>query len=209
MDENIEKDLKETKAIMLMFQKKNEKLTNDVSQMQDEMQAINKETGKIKTILEEGVLSSNNDSSDGGGNSIIDEKDLELKIKKILFEDTDLGKTFEKIIFNTIDFEQRKKSVDKIAVDKKLKSMNKSEKISIRTIIISFIIGIAILVAAGVLYKMNTVSVYTIKKGQKFYSFKDNSIGVANQNTAVKFINKDGNKVYFTSGGKKYYTKVK
>jgi len=202
-----EKDntVKQIQSVMLMLRKEQEKLTNEFSQMQDEMKALNKGIGKIKTIIEENG-SENNSSSKTNNNIIIDEKDLELKIRKILFEDKDLGKTFEKIIANTIDFEKRKKEVDKVAVDGKLKTMQKSKKISIKSIIISGIIFLVLIIGGTVLYNINQSSFYILKKNQVFYTYKKNKKGISPKNLKVEFVNKDGNKIFFKYSGEKYYT---
>ena len=201
-----EKDniVKQTQSAMLMLRKEQEKLTNEFSQMQDEMKALNKGIGKIKTIVEEGGLE--NDSATGNSSTIVDEKDLELKIKKILFEDKDLGKTFEKIIANSIDFENRKKEVDEVAVDGKVKKINKSKKINIKSIVIGGIIFLVLAVGGAVLYKINASTTYVLKKNQVFYTFKKNKKGISPKDLKVEFVNKDGNKIFFKYSGEKYYT---
>jgi len=201
-----EKDniVKQIQSSMLLLNKEQQKLTNEFSQMQDEMKALNKGIGKIKTIVEEGGLENN--SATGNSSTIIDEKDLELKIKKILFEDKDLGRTFEKIIANSIDFENRKKEVDEVAVDGKLKKINKSKKINIKSIFIGGIIFLVLAVGGAVLYKINASTTYVLKKNQVFYTFKKNKKGISPKNLKVEFVNKDGNKIFFKYSGEKYYT---
>ena len=196
--------VKQIQSAMLMLRKEQEKLTNEFSQMQDEMKALNKGIGKIKTIVEEGGLENN--SATGNSSTIVDEKDLELKIKKILFEDKDLGKTFEKIIANSIDFENRKKEVDEVAVDGKVKKINKSKKINIKSIVIGGIIFLVLAVGGAVLYKINASTTYVLKKNQVFYTFKKNKKGISPKNLKVEFVNKDGNKIFFKYSGEKYYT---
>jgi len=201
-----EKDniVKQIQSSMLMLNNEEKKLTNEFSQMKDEMKALNKNIGKIKNVIEEANF--DNNSASDGNNAIVDEKDLELKIKKILFEDKDLGKTFEKIIANSVDFEERKKEVDAVAVDRKLKTINKSKRMNIKSIFIGIVIFLVLSIGGFVLYNINMTTSYVLKKNQVFYTFKKNKKGVSPKNLKVKFINKEGNKIFFSYSDKKYYT---